>query len=138
MTPESINWVKVRAESCSLTHLLAQLEIGAKADVDTINELNRQRVVSPGMRSKVFSVISTHTSRFAVTLDEDQRFNKIPSVEFSIVDKTILISIQGDQANITFTAAPRLNNEGRCVLVVDGSELELWQLRQMALASLFF
>lgn len=39
---------------------------------------------------------------------------------------------------IKLRATITLNNEGRCMLKVDGEELEPWNVRRMALEDLFF
>ena len=56
-------------------------------------------------------------------------------VEFVLSDKRIEILEDG---KVKTSASIALNNEGRCMLVAAGSELESWQLRKMALDNLFF
>jgi len=38
----------------------------------------------------------------------------------------------------SFSVVPALNEEGKCKLTVNGKELEVWQVCQMALGRLFF
>jgi hypothetical protein len=48
------------------------------------------------------------------------------------------IEVKDEKRNLKFFASLALNSSGRCVLRVDGEELEQWQFRKKALECLFF
>lgn len=131
--PESFDWVAARFE-CSLPNLFKRLELMIKSDVDTVNALegNAARMTG-GLRTRGFSVIN-NGNRFSVNrIDRDAP--TLHSVDFELTP--LAISVTGE-TKAPFVATMRLNLQGRCVLVVDDTELELWQVRQMALENLFF
>jgi hypothetical protein len=55
-------------------------------------------------------------------------------VDFLIKEDRIVIEGFG----VNLTASPGLNTGGVCTLIVNGTELELWQVRRLALDRLFF
>ena len=61
-----------------------------------------------------------------------------PRVTFSLGRNEIEVNSHGYGKTSSFTATLTLNRDRQCRLVVDGEELERWQLRQKALAPLFF
>src|SRR5208282_17987 len=103
-----------------------QLELGVRNDVDLANEQLR----SPDRHR--FS-ISSDDGRFSVTR-EGSRTPPV-SIDFSLDGEEIVVC-RG--AEIKLTATITLNNQGECMLQVDGEELEQWQVRRMALEDLFF
>jgi hypothetical protein len=58
---------------------------------------------------------------------------KIRTVEFILRQASI-----GVEGEAQFEADPGLNNPGDCTLTVNGTELELWAVRRLALEKLFF
>jgi hypothetical protein len=121
----NFNWIKARAD-CSLAQIFKQLELGATNDVDAANEQRKPE------DHHTFS-ISTDYGRFSVT--RKSRSVLPVSVDFSLEGEEIVVSTGNE---IILTATIMLNNEGRCVLKVDGEELEQWQVRRMAFEDLFF
>jgi hypothetical protein len=63
----------------------------------------------------------------------------IPRIDFVLEADAIVVEEHlGEQCAVKFRATPGLNNPGDCTLTVNGSELELWQVRRLALQDLFF
>jgi hypothetical protein len=120
--PTELNWVSRRVE-CSSTQIFRELQKGIEDDVATVNK--------------------TSDSEFGTTLTSDGRTFVVSEkratgarVVFFISGKKI--EIRNEVSGVNLVAVPALNTVGRCVLTVDGVELEQWQLRKMALEGLFF
>ena len=61
------------------------------------------------------------------------------SVDFIREQDRITVNyVTNSNAEKIFDASITLNNEGRCKLKVNEIELELWQVRRLALEKLFF
>ena len=118
------NWVKARA-ACSLEVLFRQLQVAVERDVDIANALN----VGSGAKFAV----SIHGDRFVVTRQQEDEGVSAVKV---VLGKTRLVVTT--DAGIKFEATPVLNVEGACKLVVNDSELDLWQVCRRALEDLFF
>jgi hypothetical protein len=136
LVPTSFDWVRGRAE-CSLYKVFKELLVGVREDVDTRNS------IQPNHNPK-WSVGALSSNRFSVLREENT--NGCPvnsSVEF-ILAKDHLEIVDDDETSPVSNTSPRLvatitlNNEGLCRLKVGDVELEQWQLRRMALESIFF
>src|ERR1017187_7116640 len=125
MTPtaENFDWVTARSE-CSLTKVFGRLSLGIQSDVEIRKEL-------PSDDWK-FDFFPQQPRAFMVTRQNSRGDHR--QVDFLIKDGTIAILGTG----VSFAARPGLNTSGRCTLMVNGQELELWQVRRMALDGLFF
>jgi hypothetical protein len=134
---EDFNWVKARSE-CSLGPLFQKLALGVKADVETINELGHQAALaSGGKRTRNFEFVTTHRARFAVMRVEVGK-QHAASVEFTLTGSAIAVEEIGEgTGSELFRAVPKLNSRGECVFTVGPETLELWQIRERALAGLF-
>jgi hypothetical protein len=123
-TPRTLDWVKERA-ACSLAQVFKELQLGVEEDVRAINDVR--------------------------ALDDDHKFQTSPInhtgfvVYRNVSAKNVRFFLQPDHIEIDndvsgekHTATITLNNEGRCKPVLNGEELELWQLRRTALEPLFF
>jgi hypothetical protein len=118
------DWVKALAD-CSLGQVFKDLERGIKRDVEAAN------AISTG-EPRSFAV-SSEDGCFSVTRSSSV---ELPlSVEFRM--KHDGIEVSGDVPT-DFTIGLTLNNEGLCMLKVNGGELEQWHVRRMALEDLFF
>jgi hypothetical protein len=120
----NFNWIKAKAD-CSLAQVFKQLELGAANDVDAANEQRK-----PEDRH-TFSISSAH-GRFSIA--RESRSALPVSVDFSLEGDEIVVCTGNE---IILRATITLNNQGRCMLQVDGEELEQWQVRRMALEDLF-
>jgi hypothetical protein len=116
------NWVEARLNCCA-EKVFAQLQAGVTNDVATINEVAR----GAGVKFEV----SPHGLRFLVIREG----KGVKKVQF-VLEKNVISVLAGDQAR--FSAAPTMNPAGQCVLIVNGQEMEPWQVRRMALEQLFF
>ncbi len=132
---EGFDWVTSRF-GCSLERVFKELELAAKSDVDTIRGLERDAAKETGSSlTHSFEAVSSGR-RFSITRN-DRGSGVLKSVEFTL-DPPV-ISVRSDyEGGSSFSAAIRLNSDGRCLFVVDGAEMELWQVRRKALENLFF
>lgn len=117
------DWVKARA-ACSLSRIFERLFAGVQSDVDSRNAMSQDA------RDEILFESSREGNRILVTRSGPQ----VRLVKFHLTQNHV--AVDGD--NGTFHAMPGLNNPGDCTLMVDGVELELWQVRRKALESLFF
>lgn len=123
------NWVRARAE-CSLARCFERLHAGVKGDVEARNEI--ARALQEGI---VFETARPSGARIMVT----RSGNPIRRVDLVLTQDAILAEQRVQEQNdVTFRATPGLNNPCDCTLMIDGSELELWQVRRLALEKLFF
>ena len=126
--PTTLNWVQARAD-CTLAKMFKMLALGIEEDISIM-----KLTLLPGDHVVFYMVPATN--RFSVVREA---MGNIPipitdSVEFILSKDEITIQHNEHilQAHLT------LNNEGVCKLKIGGNELEQWQVRRMALESLFF
>lgn len=127
----SFSWVRERSR-CSLGVLFGTLATAIKQDVDTANELlqeigNKHQSFKYNRDRNVITVIR---SRRTVTNEIEQH-----TVEFTV--SSIAITVSRDEAK-QFSAIPSLSTEGKCTMIAEGDELEIWQVCRKALEDLFF
>jgi hypothetical protein len=124
------NWVNLRAK-CSLAEVFEQLRLDVKADVE-----HRQGLRASEDADKYAHAfhVSGNRNMFAVVLRG--HYTKGGSVTFSLEKDCIAVS--GEKDDLLFRVNVTLNSEGRCIAKIAGEEVELWQVRQKALESLFF
>ena len=124
--PRELNWVKELA-ACTVAPIFNQLYIKAQEDVQTANDIHS---VGPFRRS--FDV-RVNEAGDAFTLFEVG--NNATLVRFHLRPNHILAVKDGVELKITCT----LNNEGRCMLQLNGAgQYELWQVRKQLCERLFF
>lgn len=126
--PQDLNWVEKRA-SCSAGSMFADLQAGIENDVATINRVTTSAPDNP--------------YRFMTQLTSDGKTLVVgqagggPRVKLSAYQGRIWVQDEINQ--LKWSARVTFSNEGRCLLKRDdGSELEQWQFRKMALHDLFF
>jgi hypothetical protein len=105
--------------------MFERLKLEAEQDIKTRNEL-RPRECYYG-----FKMVTAKDS-FAVVREGNQIGAN--AAFFCYADR---IEVRRDDKPL-FNAKVRLNEEGECVFDINGEERQSWQLRNMALASLFF
>lgn len=126
MLEEYFDWVTARSR-CSMNALFEQLRNDVRLDIAAWEGL-------PGREGQI--VFDPHNDYFTVTKNGRP---DAPKVTFRFGDnKEIVIESYGRQKTMSFQATLTLNRERQCRFVVDGQELEGWQVRQMALSPLFF
>ena len=122
--PKELDWVRVRS-GCSLALVFDALREQVQKDVEIRNELM-------GRHQPRCSVQSWNQD-FAVLYGDG---GGTRSVVFFLGKNSI--QIKGGSMTLLFEATLTLNDAGECKLMVDGKELELWQVRKRALENLFF
>jgi hypothetical protein len=123
-TPK-FDWVTKRSQ-CSFPNVFRELRLEVEDDVKTRNALR------PDNSPYEFSV-AENGDDFTVLL-EAEGFHK--SVLFSLAEHAIVV--RDDAGNTTFEVTLVFNDQGDCRLHVNDKELELWQVRRMALEELLF
>lgn len=126
--PTNFKWVKARA-NCSLFEVFKRLRNGVGEDVEERNSIPHSDSINwhvGAETGKAFSVFR-----------EEQTYKgpQAISVDFVLSDNEITVS---DGEHIFLRGAVTLNNEGECKLKVGAEELELWQVRRIALEQIFF
>jgi len=124
-TPQKLDWVRER-KACSLSTVFYLLKQDVQEDVRKRNE---QLPAGNYYRLDVTS----HETAFAVITRSSDRPK---SIVFRLTGK--VISVEDGHGTIIFEAGVTLNDQGRCLLQVDGKEYESWQVRRKALDELFF
>jgi hypothetical protein len=126
--PQELNWIKARSE-CSVGRVFSQLFIEAEQDIKDINLLP----TTPGYPPPMFAVQRNSAGNCFVVFEAG---NTNAVIDFKFANDHIVIAMPNRKPlKITLT----LNNDGACKLKVDGEgEFERWQVRRMALESLFF
>jgi len=119
------DWVTGRS-TCSLPKIFKALLSDVEGDVKTRNALR------PSNSPYEFSVIEK-AGDFSVLLKttDAQR-----SVVFNLAEHAILV--RDDKGNQMFQVTLIFNDVGKCKLHVNEKEIELWQVRRMALEDLMF
>jgi hypothetical protein len=127
--PEHFDWVHARSE-CSLPHIFKELEQGVRDDIEVA-----QSLVPPRYEIK-FSMAQSSMKRFSTIRVDDPMRGISSSVDFVCTrDK---IETYDENSQLLLSASLTLNNEGKCRLLVNDTELTQWQFRRKALEKLFF
>jgi len=124
-TPQKLDWVRER-NACSVRAVFYSLKQDVQEDARKRNEQ------LPASNHYRFDVTSHETAFTVITMSNDRP----KSVVFRLRDK--VISVEDGHGTIIFEAGITLNDQGRCLLQVDGKECESWQVRRKALEELFF
>jgi hypothetical protein len=119
------DWVTARS-LCSLPNVFKELRLQVEEDVKIRNALR------PNNSPYEFSV-TENGEEFTVLLEAADAHK---SVIFSLTDHAIRVRDWRDQEMFDVTLT--FNAEGQCKLNVQEKELELWQVRRMALEELLF
>jgi hypothetical protein len=125
---EQFDWVTERS-LCSLARVFERLGLEIQQDVDTRNAM-RPAIPQFGFEY-AFEMVGDEKS-FTVHL---HAYKVHKSVAFTLADGHI--EVQDADAR-TFQATVGLNDDGACVLYVDGKERSSWHVRKLALDHLFF
>lgn len=126
--PTSFDWVAARAK-CSLGAVFAALAEVIDSDVKNANALP--------LRSGVSFMIERPVNRKVIVSRQDGP-DFVAGVVFELTQQGIAVRVADARQVVLFTAKPSMLADGRCLLEVDGQSLELWQVSQKALESLFF
>ena len=121
--PKTLEWVEKRSQ-CSIKKVFDSLKDEVQSDVDEQNKIPGHFPFEVRQGPSSFTVIT-----------EEGGWG-IRAVVFALAEKRI--EIKNANREIQFFATLTLNDSGRCMLAVDGKELETWQFRRRALETLFF
>jgi hypothetical protein len=119
------DWVTQRS-LCSFPNVFKELRLQVEEDVKTRNALR------PNNSPYAFSV-TENGDDFAVLLEAKELRR---SVKFSLAEHAI--EVRDDIGDKMFEVTLTFNDEGQCRLHVGENELDLWQVRRMALEELLF
>ena len=129
----AFDWVTAHSE-CSASKVFKELRTGVKSDIDVIDAMLAKTISSAGHGTKPKFDVSDEPTRFLVSR-QIKNGEAAQTVEFAL--NGLGISIEGFGIK-PFQAIVDLNLDGKCVLTVDGNEVESWQVRRMALHKLLF
>ena len=118
---ESFNWVKAR-DRCSIEKAFAALRVDVQRVMATRNRLSNAEPFAFSENGTLFSV--TRTADAA-------------AVDFSLDGRYIHVSGHGIDPG-RGTVETRLDDEGQCVLFLDGARARRWRITNEALDALFF
>ena len=124
--PQNLDWIAVR-NACTLAAVFSELRFAVEGDVNKINAAHRLD------GDEAFTVKTIEPNGFVVYKVCDGSTKSVRL--FLEVDR---IGIYDDFNGQKYAAGITLTNEGRCILRIAGEELEHWQVRRMALETLFF
>jgi hypothetical protein len=125
---DNFDWVSALS-SCSLVVVFEKLRQQVSDDVD------RRIAKLPKGSHYGFQLISESPKNFTVSAVG----NKIHcTVAFILEEDGINVHGFGYDEAPQFHAKLTLNNDGECRAKIDGQEREFWQMRKMALETLFF
>lgn len=120
-----MDWVKARS-ACSSKRVFETLYEVVESDVKSANALNN-------LAAK-FHV--THHHKKIIVSREEEDGDAVTNIVFELSPGAITVK-QGPDKPL-FSARPRLSETGECLLEVDGTLYQLWQVSQKALEDLFF
>lgn len=123
--PPKFDWVTKRSQ-CSFPTIFKELKLQVEDDVNTRNGLR------PSYAPYEFSV-KDGGDDYTVLLKAGD-FHK--SVIFSLTEHAIVV--KDDSGNKVFEVTLTFNDQAECKLHVNEKELELWQVRRMALEEILF
>jgi hypothetical protein len=124
--PRELDWVKERA-TCTIRKMFAHLQLAVDEDIKSINQ-TRKFPEDSGFGT----TMSNDGESFLVKRSEAIK----PFVRFAIEGDCIKVSNDGGTLRLEYRIT--LSDEGRCQLTQNGTPLEQWQVRKMALEGLFF
>jgi hypothetical protein len=125
--PQELDWVARRA-ACTPSQVFAELVYGIENDVAVINEARSL----PPEDKFVARMTGTGSTLIVCQLGYGNR----PRVKLSYEWDAILAI--DESTGIEYAPTLGINDEGRCILKLDGVELERWQFRKRLLENIFF
>jgi hypothetical protein len=122
---QKFDWVTKRS-ACSIPKIFKDLRLQVEEDVKIRNGLR------PNNSPYEFSVADQGTDFSVILKMKDTE----KSVLFSVSGQAILVTADHGKEMFKVTAA--FNDIGECKLCVNEQELEMWQVRRMALEEILF
>jgi hypothetical protein len=130
MPDDTFDWVR-ELHACSVQDKFAELRIAAERNAATRNA----HFPDPGTGVRTRFGVNTISHRPLVFLVFDNWAQR--KVEFSARQNTIKFHRDGDGAR-DYVMTLTLDEEGKCKFLLDGKELDIWQVLKLALEPLFF
>lgn len=124
---QPFDWVTARL-SCSLPRVFNSLASQLEQDVAIRNSLR-----PPNAPYEFF--LKEDNGELTVHLKTEQ-LRRCVTFKMSLPDHAILV--QDETGNRIFDVTSRLDDTGKCMLLVNGEERDSWQVRRMALEDLMF
>ena len=120
-----IDWVTIRSR-CSLAPVFETLKLQLAGDVDKRNSQ---------VGDNLYTLV-VNEGRMSVVFQPEPGATFGQSVVFVLTRSAI--EIVDTNGQLKFKATPTINNDGECRLKINGKEMELWQVRKLALEDIFF
>ncbi|MGH9505255.1 MAG: hypothetical protein ACRD20_20570 [Terriglobales bacterium] len=120
------DWVTARHE-CSLVKAFVQLKRDLEKDAAKANELFK------GNRKYTLT-----QDAYSLTVTEEHFSGEMRSVGFALNDEKTAVRVSNERDESMFEFTVTLNKKRHCVFLVNGEEMESWEVRQKALNSLLF
>lgn len=125
--PQEFDWVTAICE-CSPAKVFERLRAQVEDDVK-----KREATLRDAQRMRYSFSFASNGGSFTAMVEGK---NVHQSVIFTTTDSGILVRDEHDI--VMLKAEVTVSNEGICKLRVEGQELDLWQVRKLALEDLFF
>jgi hypothetical protein len=122
--PSDFDWVTARNQ-CSLGKVFEFLYLETKKNTETMNQIN-------GQEQRQWQLVEFQGG-FSVSR---RTVESTMGARFTIRDNAVVVD--GIGVDVGFKAGLTLNDDGKCRLLVDGKELDRWQVLRRALEPLFF
>lgn len=119
MIDENFNWVRARSQ-CSLPRVFAMLGEIVDSDVKALNA---------AQPSNLPAEVKRYTGKIVVA-------HRDSTIVFELTGG--IIQVRQGPEHALFSAKLRLDEDGECLLEVNGRGLKLWQVSRKALEDLFF
>lgn len=119
------NWVTARA-GCSVVKMFVRLRLEVERDLQAALAVSREN-------PRKFGLIE-EANKFTVY----EETIPVRSVSFALNADGTAIVVTNEKGLRQLSATVSLNDHKECVFVVDGAEMENWQLRRKALELFFF
>jgi hypothetical protein len=126
MNGEYFDWVKARAD-CSIFSMFEKLKLQVQQDI-----VRRQSLEPKEGGGYLFRFTEDATGATATA----ERGTVRDKVSFHLTEN--VIEIKDKEGKVRLGATATLSDDRECLLVVDGKEREMWQIRKAALEPLFF
>ena len=126
MKPSDFDWVTARAQ-CSPLSMCAQLKADIEKNVESMRSLSKAR------GSEIPIAAFDNGQSFGVS-----RRTYVGEIGVIFTLRNEEIRVSSKEVKVDFVATLTLSDDGECRLLVDGKELDRWQVLRRALEPLFF
>lgn len=127
--PPDFDWITTR-QKCSLRQMFEELRVAIEKDLAIANGLLKK---GAGLEFKMAGT----TDRFRVYIQSPYLDTGGIAIAIALSPKSILVH-DGATGAVQFEIGIGLNDDGDCRFIVQGKELDSWQVRRRALEDMFF